>query len=200
MKLTVSNTYDVSQIANSKSYQELQTFFDYFSSLTTDVVQGFNKNITLGDNLNFQTISLVVKHGIPINIGKYSPIGIFLDTEANIVSYRLVTNSDSTKNLTIYLKSPQNCQAKAAIWQVGSVTRYTVIDTTPYLQGDIVSFSGFGTSSNNGNFLVVDTDSENNYLYVINRKRSSATGDELRSGFVGSVLDSVKVTMGIFNA
>ena len=60
MKLTTSNTFDVSQVAETKSFQELEPFFDYINTFSSDVVQAFNKQITLSDNLNvtFKTLSL----------------------------------------------------------------------------------------------------------------------------------------------
>ena len=104
MKLGTSNTFDVSQIADTKAYEELNPFFDYINSFTTDVVTGFNKQINLRDNLDYTSIPLSVKHGTPVNIGKRNPMGLFIMSETPYTTYALTTNPDSSKNLIVYFK------------------------------------------------------------------------------------------------
>lgn len=200
MKLTTSNTYDVSQIADSKSYQELETFFDYINTFSSDVVQAFNKRISFTDNLTYESFTLSVAHGQGINIGAYKPLSVFIQSETPWISYKLTTNADSTKVLTVFFKETHNIFAKTAIWQAGTIVRYVVQDVLSYSVGDVVKFSGFLTRENNGNYLITEIDTDNNYLYVNNRNRTSATGDESKTGFGGTSLVKHSIVVGIINA
>jgi len=200
MKLGTSNTFDVSQIADTKAYEELNPFFDYINSFTTDVVTGFNKQLNLRDNLDYTSLALTVKHGTPVNIGKRNPMGLFIMSETPYNTYALTTNSDSTKNLIVYFKGAQNILVKEAVWQSGTIVRYLALDVSPYSLGDFITISGMGTANNNGSFLITEIDATNNYIYVINRNRTSATGDELKTAFVGAQPTSRNITLGILNS
>ena len=87
MKLTTSNTFDVSQVAETKSFQELEPFFDYINTFSSDVVQAFNKQITLSDNLNVTFKTLSLQHGIGINLGKITPIAVLIQSETPYIGY-----------------------------------------------------------------------------------------------------------------
>lgn len=199
MKLSTSNTYDITPIANTQTYQEIPDFFDFFNSFTTDIVTGFNNQLTLADNFNYIESTLNVKHGIPINIGNVSIVTTFIRSESSVLTYKITTNNDSSKNLTVYFKESQNVLAKAAIWVAGTIVRYTIQNISAYNVGDVVIISNFGTASNNGTFLVTEIDNTNNYIYVINRKRTSATEDESRTGYVGDDLTKVSIVLGVLS-
>lgn len=200
MKLSTSNTFDVSEVSGTKSYQDLIPFFDFVNTFTSDVVQAFNKQITFTDNLNYTTQSLRLRHGVGVNIGKVNPLFISLKCETSFLTYSLSTLSDSSKLLTVYFKATHNVQSSVALWQAGTIVRYEVRDASPFHAGDVVKMSSFGTANNNGTFLVTEVDLSNNYLYVNNRKRTSATGDELKTTFVGEDALTYSVTLGMINA
>lgn len=197
MKLSTSNTFDISQISDTKTFEEISPFFDYVNGFTSDVVQAFNKRITFTENLNFTSLSLTLQHGTPTNIGKYSPIGIFFKSETPILSYSLTTNADSTINLSVYFKENHNTYTKSATWIAGTIVRYVVQDVTPLAVGDVVKLTNFSTASNNGTYLINEIDVDNNYIYVNNRNRTSTTGDEIKVGFSGSPLAKRAITVGL---
>lgn len=197
MKLSVSNTFDVSQIADTQTYQEIQPFFDYFNQFTTDIVQGFNNGITFADNLKYFEKNIELKHGTAINIGKITPVSVFFRSTSPILSYKLSTNNDSTKNLIVYFKETQNILAKSATWIAGTTVRYQVQNISAYSVGDVVRFSEFGTAANNGTYLIVEIDSTNSYVYVLNHNRTSATGDETKTGYGGEDLVKYSITLGV---
>lgn len=200
MKLTTSNTFDVSQVAETKSFQELEPFFDYINTFSSDVIQAFNKQITLSDNLNVTFKTLSLQHGIGINLGKITPIAVLIQSETPYIGYSLTTMSDSTRMLYVYFKATQNVLATSAIWQAGTITRYKIQDVTPFSVGDVVKLQGFGTANNNNTCPIVEIDTTNKYLYVNNRKRTSATGDESKTSYVGDTLQSYVVNIGLINA
>lgn len=200
MKLNTSNTFDVSQVADTKSFQELEPFFDYINTFSTDVVQAFNKQITLTDNLNYTQKSLSVQHGVGVNLGKITPLAIFIQSETPYLGYKLSTLSDSSKVLYVYFKTAQNILSNSAVWQAGTITRYKIQDVTPFSVNDVVIAQGFGTANNNNTCPIVEIDTTNNYLYLNNRKRTSATGDESRTTFVGSALQTYTISIGLLNS
>jgi len=197
MKLSVSNTFDISQIADTKTFEEISPFFDYVNGFTSDVVQAFSKRITFTENMSYTSLPLTLQHGAPTNIGKYSPIGVFFKSETPILSHSLTTNADSTVSLSVYFKETHNSFTKSATWQAGTIVRYQVQDVSPFFVGDSVRITNFSTASNNGVFLVLEIDRDNNYIYVSNRNRTSATGDEIKVGFSGNPLAKRAVTIGL---
>lgn len=197
MKLGTSNTFDISQIADTKTFEEISPFFDYVNGFTSDVVQAFSKRITFTENMSYASLPLTLQHGTPTNIGKYSPIGVFFKSETPILSYSLTTNADSTVSLSVYFKETHNSFTKSATWQAGTIVRYQVQDVSPLSVGDAVKITNFSNISNNGVFLVLEIDADNNYIYVSNRNRTSATGDEIKVGYSGSPLTKRAVTIGL---
>jgi len=197
MKLTTSNTFDVSAISDSQTYQDAQAFFDYVNGFTSDVVMAFNKRITFSDNMSYASIPLQVQHGTATNIGKYNPIGVFLRSETSILSYNLATNADSTLNISIFFKETHNTFSKSAAWQVGTIVRYQLQDVNPFSVGDVLRINNFTNAANNGVFLVQEIDVENKYVYVNNRNRYNALGDELKVGFSGAPLIKHPVVIGL---
>lgn len=200
MKLSTSNTFDVSQVAETKSFQELEPFFDYINTFSSDVVQAFNKQITLTDNLNVTFKTLSLQHGVGVNIGKITPIAVLIQSETPYIGYSLTTLADSSRMLFVYFKATQNVLATSAIWQAGTITRYKIQDVTPFSVGDVVKLQGFGTANNNNTCPIVEIDTTNKYLYVNNRKRTSATGDESKTSFVGDTLQTYVINVGFINA
>lgn len=164
------------------------------------MVQAFNKQITLVDNLNvsFQTLSL--QHGVGVNLGKVNPITVLIQSETPYIGYSLTTLADSTRLFYVFFKEAQNILATSAIWQAGTITRYKIQDVTPFSIGDVIKVTSFGTANNNGTFPIVEIDSTNKYLYLNNRKRTSATGDESKTSFVGDSLKTYIVKVGLINA
>ena len=142
----------------------------------------------------------MLQHGVAVNIGKYSPIAVFIQSTRPYINYSLTTNSDSTKNFILNFRETHNVIAKSAIWQAGTIVRYLVQNSVAYSVGDVVKCSQFGTAANNGSFLVTEVDTANNYLYVNNRSRTSAAGDETKVGYSGDTLVKHSVVVGLINA
>ena len=51
-KITISRIFEVSLIATSKAYGELQPFVDYVNQLADNAIRILRNGITLGDNIN----------------------------------------------------------------------------------------------------------------------------------------------------
>ena len=63
----------------------------------------------------------------------------------------------------------------------------------------MVNFSGFRNQTNNGTYLIVGIDEDNNSVFVQNYNRTSATGDEILSSYSGKPLVKNYVTIGVIN-
>jgi hypothetical protein len=199
MKISISNTFDISTVANTKSYQELQSYFDYANRFTYETVQALTKKLTLNDNFSYATLNLSVSHGEPIVLKITSYSHILINSIIPILTYDISQNSLSQYVLTIFFKQTQNIFANSATWVAGTIVKYSVQNIQNYSIGDVVIFSGFRNQTNNGTFLIVGIDSDNSFVFVQNYNRDSATGDEILSTFTGKSLVKNFVTIGVIN-
>jgi hypothetical protein len=199
MKISISNTFDISTVANTKSYQELQSYFDYANRFTYETVQALTKKLTLNDNFSYATLNLSVSHGEPIVLKITSYSHILINSIIPILTYDISQNSLSQYVLTIFFKQTQNIFANSATWVAGTIVKYSVQNIQNYSIGDVVIFSGFRNQTNNGTFLIVGIDIENSFVFVQNYSRDSATGDEILSTFTGKSLVKNFVTIGVIN-
>ncbi|MFM2009622.1 MAG: hypothetical protein RLZZ479_12 [Bacteroidota bacterium] len=199
MKISISNTFDISTVANTKSYQELQSYFDYANRFTYETVQALTKKLTLNDNFSYATLNLSVSHGEPIVLKITSYSHILINSIIPILTYDISQNSLSQYVLTIFFKQTQNIFANSATWVAGTIVKYSVQNIQNYSIGDVVIFSGFRNQTNNGTFLIVGIDIDNSFVFVQNYNRDSATGDEILSTFTGKSLVKNFVTIGVIN-
>jgi hypothetical protein len=199
MKISISNTFDISTVANTKSYQELQSYFDYANRFTYETVQALTKKLTLNDNFSYATLNLSVSHGEPIVLKITSYSHILINSIIPILTYDISQNLLSQYVLTIFFKQTQNIFANSATWVAGTIVKYSVQNIQNYSIGDVVIFSGFRNQTNNGTFLIVGIDSDNSFVFVQNYNRDSATGDEILSTFTGKSLVKNFVTIGVIN-
>jgi hypothetical protein len=199
MKISISNTFDISTVANTKSYQELQSYFDYANRFTYETVQALTKKLTLNDNFSYATLNLSVSHGEPIVLKITSYSHILINSIIPILTYDISQNSLSQYVLTIFFKQTQNIFANSATWVAGTIVKYSVQNIQNYSIGDVVIFSGFRNQTNNGTFLIVGIDIDNSLVFVQNYNRDSATGDEILSTFTGKSLVKNFVTIGVIN-
>jgi hypothetical protein len=199
MKISISNTFDISTVANTKSYQELQSYFDYANRFTYETVQALTKKLTLNDNFSYSTLNLTVSHGEPIVLKISSYSHILINSIIPILTYDISQNSLSQYVLTIFFKQNQNIFANNAIWVAGTIVRYSVQNIQNYSIGDVVTFSGFRNQPNNGTYLIVGIDLDTASVFVQNYNRTSSTGDELLSTYSGSPLVKNYVTIGVIN-
>ena len=199
MKISISNTFDISTVANTKSYQELQSYFDYANRFTYETVQALTKKLTLNDNFSYSTLNLTVSHGEPIVLKISSYSHILINSIIPILTYDISQNSLSQYVLTIFVKQNQNIFANNATWVAGTIVKYSVQNIQNYSIGDVVTFSGFRNQPNNGTYLIVGIDLDTASVFVQNYNRTSATGDELLSTYSGSPLVKNYVTIGVIN-
>ena len=199
MKISISNTFDISTVANTKSYQELQSYFDYANRFTYETVQALTKKLTLNDNFSYSTLNLTVSHGEPIVLKISSYSHILINSIIPILTYDISQNSLSQYVLTIFFKQNQNIFANSATWVAGTIVKYSVQNIQNYSIGDVVTFSGFRNQPNNGTYLIVGIDLDTASVFVQNYNRTSSTGDELLSSYSGSPLVKNYVTIGVIN-
>lgn len=98
-KITISRIFEVSLIATSKAYTELQPFIDYVNSLADNTIRILRNGITLADNLS---CSIVNQRFIPGQALTFAvnarPVGIIvLQSEQAVTSFVWVNSNDITQ-------------------------------------------------------------------------------------------------------
>ncbi|WP_186649001.1 hypothetical protein [Fluviispira vulneris] len=199
MKLSTSSTFDVATVANTRTYQEAKTFFDFMNKFVSEVVEGFSKKLTLGDNFNYSERELSVTHATPMNLGNTPYTTVFIRSRQTILSHKIEQNNKADTVLTVYFKSPHAVAAKSAIWSSGNTVKYEVLNANLYTAGDGVTFEGFSNSANNGTFVVAAVNQNANILYVVNPFRTDAKQDEQRTEYLSKPPQPQKITLGILN-
>lgn len=196
MKLTNTDIYDVSQISDTTSYQELQDFIDYVNNFNRDIVKSYFNNITLSENLKSKTLSLSVTHGQTIELPGVSNFVISnIDSLVPIRSYYTYRNANNNIVLQLFFDTSVNVQAKQALHLSGNIIKYKVRDTSNIKLGDFVTYSGFLTQSNNGTFQCIYIDTTNSFLYCINYNRANSTDDEYKTGFSGDIPNKYNISI-----
>lgn len=98
-KITISRIFEVSLIATSKAYTELQPFIDYVNSLADNTIRILRNGITLGDNINCSVISQKFTPGQALQFAVNArPVGIIiLQSDAPVTSFVWQPLSDATQ-------------------------------------------------------------------------------------------------------
>ena len=186
-KLTVSDVYDISQVSDSKSYEDLATFIDYQIDFTKDVVQSYFNGLTISENLKRFTYDLSLSHGQTITLPLNSPYTLSnIESLYAIRCYTLSRTTTNTVSLTVWFDEVIDIVSDSAIWVGSGIIKYRIKDASIFKINDVVRTTEFTTQANNITGQVMFIDVPNNILYVSNYQRFSATADETKSSFGGT--------------
>lgn len=67
-KLSIARTFEVGEIATTKSYEELKPFIEYVNSLADNLVRILTSGISSRDNIDCQIVKLNLKDSTPQSI------------------------------------------------------------------------------------------------------------------------------------
>ena len=118
-KITVSRIFEVSLIATSKAYTELQPFIDYVNSLADNTIRILRNGITLGDNINCSIVSQKFTPGQALQFAVNArPVGIIvLQSDAPVTSFVWQPLSDATQvSGTVTSSSPIAFNVKLCVF------------------------------------------------------------------------------------
>lgn len=118
-KITVSRIFEVSLIATSKAYTELQPFIDYVNSLADNAIRILRNGITLNDNINCSVISQKFTPGQALQFAVDArPVGIIvLQSDAPVTSFVWQPLSDATQvSGTVTSSSPIAFNVKMCVF------------------------------------------------------------------------------------
>ena len=98
-KITISRIFEVSLIAGSKAYEELQTFVDYVNSLADNTIRILRNGVTLTDNINCSLITQKLTPGTPLTFALNArPVGvIILQSDRPVTSLEWAYTSSNTQ-------------------------------------------------------------------------------------------------------
>lgn len=118
-KITISRIFEVSLIATSKAYTELQPFIDYVNSLADNTIRILRNGITLGDNINCSIVSQKFTPGQALQFAVNArPVGIIvLQSDAPVTSFVWQPLSDATQvSGTVTSSSPIAFNVKLCVF------------------------------------------------------------------------------------
>ncbi len=98
-KITISRIFEVSLVATSKAYTELQPFIDYVNGLADNTIRILRNGITLGDNINCSIISQKFTPNVALQFAVNArPTGIIiLQSDKPVTSFVWASASDVTQ-------------------------------------------------------------------------------------------------------
>lgn len=103
-KITISRIFEVSLIATSKAYTELQPFIEYVNGLADNVIRILRNGITLGDNIKCSLISQKFTPGQTLTFAVNArPVGVIvIASERPVSSFQWdYTTNDTTITATV---------------------------------------------------------------------------------------------------
>jgi hypothetical protein len=111
-KITISRIFEVSLIATSKAYTELQPFIDYVNGLADNTIRILRNGITLGDNINCSVISQKFTAGQQLQFAVNArPLGIIiLQSDSPVTSFvwQAAEGNQVTATITSAVTTPFN--------------------------------------------------------------------------------------------
>ena len=98
-KITISRIFEVSLIAASKAYTDMQPFVDYVNSLADNTIRILRNGITLADNLSCTIVNQKFIPGQALTFAVNArPIGIIvLQSDQPVTSFVWVNSNDITQ-------------------------------------------------------------------------------------------------------
>lgn len=106
-KITISRIFEVSLIASSKAYTEMQPFVDYVNSLADNAIRILRNGITLSDNLSCTITSQKFTPGQALQFAVNArPVGIIILSSDQPVTSFVWTNGNDTTQVSGTITSP----------------------------------------------------------------------------------------------
>lgn len=98
-KITISRIFEVSLIATSKAYTELQPFIDYVNGLADNTIRILRNGITLGDNVACTITDQKFTPGQALQFAvTRRPVGIIvLQSDQPVTSFVWSSTTDTTQ-------------------------------------------------------------------------------------------------------
>jgi hypothetical protein len=98
-KITISRIFEVSLIAASKAYTDMQPFVDYVNSLADNTIRILRNGITLTDNVSCTITSQKFTPGQALQFAVNArPVGIIvLQSDQPVTSFVWVNSNDVTQ-------------------------------------------------------------------------------------------------------
>lgn len=98
-KITISRIFEVSLIATSKAYGELQPFIDYVNGLADNTIRILRNGITLGDNVACTILDQKFTPGQALQFAvTRRPLGIIiLQSDQPVTSFVWTPSGDATQ-------------------------------------------------------------------------------------------------------
>ena len=118
-KITVSRIFEVSLIATTKAYTELQPFIDYVNGLADNTIRILRNGITLRDNVACSIIDQKFTPGQALQFAvTRRPLGIIvLQSDAPVTSFVWQPLSDATQvSATVTSSSPIAFNVKLCVF------------------------------------------------------------------------------------
>jgi hypothetical protein len=106
-KITISRIFEVSLIAASKAYTEMQPFVDYVNSLADNTIRILRNGITLTDNVSCTITTQKFTPGQSLQFAVNArPVGIIILQSDQPVTSFVWTNGNDTTQVSGTLTSP----------------------------------------------------------------------------------------------
>ena len=79
MKINISSLFETTQIAKTRAFGEISSFFDYFSVFSSNIIRALNNNIGVKDNMDATYVTYEIFDDVNLEVSfKKQPIAILL--------------------------------------------------------------------------------------------------------------------------
>ena len=117
-KITISRIFEVSLIATTKAYTELQPFIDYVNGLADNTIRILRNGITLTDNVRCSIITQKLTPGTTLSFAVNSrPVGIIvLQSDQPVTSFVWSAGEGNQVSATITSTWPTSFNVKMCVF------------------------------------------------------------------------------------
>lgn len=200
--INTPKSFSKEALGSSKTAKEIEPFVDYVNQNFDQLQRALINQLTISENLKGQVLSVKAKHNQRIDVRANGVVryGFVLNSSVPVKSFFL--NQDNTGNIHITVKfdTPIPISAQSQTNTTGQLFGiYRCTNIGGVTEGDIVSFSGFSTASNNGTALVLNTKIDQGAPILFCSKYPGVTSETMPS-FVGNSEQFQSVTIALLYA
>lgn len=189
-QINTPKAFDKQQL-DPKFLKDADPLIDYINQNFDQISRALIKQLSLGDNFRGRLLQVSAMHNQRVDIQGDGATGIIV-LSGGVKSLEFAANTTGQVGITFKFSMPIPIKTRSVTVASGIAT-YEVQPSCSCAPGDLVSISGYGGKSNNGDFMVLARTDTTLVAY------NAAGATETKSDYSGAQEASKTVNIFVFN-
>jgi len=189
-QINTPKAFDNQQL-DSKFVKEAGPLIDYMNQNFDQISRALIKQLSLGDNFRGRLLQVSALHNQRVDIQGDGTTGIIV-LSGGVKSLEYAANTTGQVGITFKFSMPIAIKVRS-VTVASSIATYEVQPACSAAPGDMVSITGYGNKSNNGDFMVLARTTTSVVVY----NASGAT--ETKTDYSGAQEPQKTVNIFVFN-